>query len=181
MWVFLAAASVMLGSHVRAADRVLSSVLAESIEQSDVVGKLVDAIEASDLVVYLTRGDCPSGIPSCLMVSGTGPGVRYIRINFPMPFGLGRPGTWSRDALSIALAHELQHAAEIAQWPDVIDGRSLRAAYLRSGLDRGGRHLDTDAAIAAGEARRLELRHGNRRSARVVARSSTDGRPAGQR
>ena len=56
------------------------------------------------------------------------------------------------------IAHELQHAAEIAAWPEVSDGPSLQSAYLRRGLDRGRRHLDTDAAIEAGEARRLELR-----------------------
>ena len=92
------------------------------------------------------------------MMAGGDPEVRHVRINFRLPQGLGRASGWYRSELSIAIAHELQHAAEIAQWPEVIDGRTLEAAYLRRGLDAGRRHLDTDAAIDAGEARRAELR-----------------------
>ena len=62
----------------------------------------------------------------------------------------------------MAIAHELQHAVEIAGWPDVVDGATMQAAYTRHGLDRGGSHLDTDAAIQAGDERRAELR-GRRR------------------
>jgi hypothetical protein len=57
----------------------------------------------------------------------------------------------------------LQHAVEIAEWRDVVDGATLQAAYTRRGLDRGGTHLDTDAAIRAGDERRAELLRGRRR------------------
>ena len=85
------------------------------------------------------------------------------RINFQLPTGLGKPGGWHKDELSVVIAHELQHAAEIAGWPDVVDGATLQAAYTRRGLDRGGTHLDTDAAIQAGDDRRTELLRGRRR------------------
>ena len=163
MWALLAAASVALSPHVRSTDPFIAAVLADSIRTSAVVRKLVDVIVASNVIVYLARGDCPSGAVGCMMVGGGGPDVRYVRINFPLPSGLGRASAWSRDELSIAIAHELQHAAEIAEWPEVIDGPSLQAAYLRHGLDTGGSHLDTDAAIDAGEARRVELLRNSRR------------------
>ena len=75
-----------------------------------------------------------------------------------LPIGLGEPGGWHKDDRSVAIAYELQHAVEIAAWPEVIDGATLQAAYTRRGLDRGGTHLDTDAAISAGDERREELR-----------------------
>jgi hypothetical protein len=83
-----------------------------------------------------------------------GPDVRYIRINFRLPLGLGKPGVQRKAELSVAIAHELQHAVEILGWPDVGDSETMYAAYTRSGLDRGGDHLDTDAAIRAGDERR---------------------------
>ena len=58
-----------------------------------------------------------------------------------LPIGLGKPGGWHKDDLSVAIAHELQHAVEIAGWPDVVDGATLQAAYTRRGLDRGGSAL----------------------------------------
>jgi hypothetical protein len=179
MWAIIAAASVVLGSHVRTTDPAIGAVLADALERSAVVRRLVGVIDASNVIVYLARGDCPSGAVGCMMVGG-GPDVRYVRINFPLPSGLGRASVWSRDELSISIAHELQHAAEIVEWPEVTDGSSLQAAYLRRGLDNGGSHLDTDAAIEAGEARRLELRHGSRRVPGHAAGGATDGRRGGR-
>jgi hypothetical protein len=92
------------------------------------------------------------------MVASRGPDVRHARINFQLPIGLGTSGFWHKDDLSVAIAHELQHAVEIAAWPEVVDGATLEAAYTRRGLDRGAEHLDTDAAIQAGDERRAELR-----------------------
>jgi hypothetical protein len=55
------------------------------------------------------------------------------------------------------LAHELQHAAEVAGWPDVVDGATLLAAHTRAGHLPSGMRLDTDAPIKAGELTRAEL------------------------
>ena len=96
------------------------------------------------------------------MITRSGPGIRHVRINFRLPIGLGKPGGWHKDDLSVAIAHELQHAAEISAWPEVVDGASMEAAYTRRGRDRGGMYLDTDSAIHAGLARRAELRERRR-------------------
>jgi len=137
---------------------MLAVALTEGLRRSEVIRRLVAVIDASDVIVYLARGDCPRPAVACLMVTSRGAGVRHVRINFRQPIGLGKPGGWHKDDLSVAIAHELQHAVEIAGWPDVIDGETMQAAYTRRGLDRGGRHLDTDAAIKAGDDRRAELR-----------------------
>jgi len=181
MWaIVVAASSLALSPHVRATDPVIAAVLATSLDESAVIQKLAGAIEGSNLLVYLARGDCPRPATACLMMAGGGPEVRYVRINFTLPSGLGRARAWSRDELSISIAHELQHAAEIAAWPEVTDGPSLQSAYLRRGLDRGGSHLDTDAAIDAGEARRVELLRNSRRVPGRRAGASTVARQGGR-
>jgi hypothetical protein len=64
---------------------------------------------------------------------------------------------WDLPALRkiAALGHELQHAVEIADQPDVVDPASLALAYGRIGSERGLRSteplFDTDAAVAAGQ------------------------------
>jgi hypothetical protein len=163
MLAILAAASLVVSTQVRTRDPVLGPALTEGLRQSTVIRRLVDVIDASDVIVYLARGDCPRPAIACVMMAGGGPDVRYVRINFRLPTGHGKPGFWHKDELAVAIAHELQHADEIAEWRDVVDGATLQAAYTRRGLDRGGTHLDTDAAIRAGDERRAELLRGRRR------------------
>lgn len=163
MLTIVTAAALVIGSHVRSTDPAISSALAEGLRHSEVIRRLVDVIDASNVIVYLARGDCPRPAVACLMMASNGPDFRYIRINFRLPVGLGTKGGWHRDELSVAIAHELQHAAEIAGWPEVIDHVTLQAAYGRRGVDRGAAHLDTDAAVRAGEDRRAELLRGRRR------------------
>ena len=158
----IAAASVVFGSHVLTEDPVIGPALQDARLSSAVIRRLVDVLDASNVIVYLARGDCPRPAVACLMVSSRGPGVRHLRINFTLRTELGKPGGWHKDDLAVAIAHELQHAVEIAGWPDVVDGVTMQAAYSRRGLDQGGSHLDTRAAIQAGDDRRAELR-GRRR------------------
>ena len=158
MLTIIATASLVAGSHVRSDDAVIGAVLKDGLLGSAVIQRLVDVIDDSNVIVYLARGNCPRPAIACAMVAGGGPDVRYIRINFRLSLGLGKPGVWRKAELSVAIAHELQHAVEIVGWPDVVDSATMYAAYTRSGLDRGGDHLDTDAAIRAGDERRAELR-----------------------
>jgi len=175
MLTIIATASLVAGSHVRSEDAVIGAILQDGLLSSVVIQRLVDAIDDSNVIVYLARGNCPQLTTACVMMAGGGPGVRYIRINFRLPSGMGKPGVWRKAELSVAMAHELQHAVEIAGWPDVVDSETMRAAYTRSGLDRGAEHLDTNAAIQAGEDRREELLRGRRRMTRpaTTTRSKT--------
>jgi hypothetical protein len=158
MFTIIATALLVAGSHVRSEDAVIGAVLRDGLLGSAVIQRLVDVIDDSTVIVYLARGNCPPPAIACVMVTGGGPDVRYIRINFRLPQGLGKLGVRRKAELSVAIAHELQHAGEIAGWPDVVDSETMHAAYTRSGLDRGGHHSDTDAAIRAGDERRAELR-----------------------
>jgi hypothetical protein len=154
--------SVTSVPHVRSSDPMIAAALADGIKNSPTIRRLVDIIDASNLIVYLEKGRCPEVAVSCLMMAGGTRDARYVRVNFFLQEKVGRSMVWHPNDLSIAIAHELQHAAEIAAWPDVVDAETLVTAYRRSGLDRGSEHLDTDAAIRAGEARREELRERRR-------------------
>ena len=60
MWAIIAAASVVLGSHVRIdgrGDRRRAG--RRLLEKSAVIRRLVGVIDGSNLLVYLARGDCP--------------------------------------------------------------------------------------------------------------------------
>jgi hypothetical protein len=163
MLAIIVVASMVASSNVRSTDPVIGAALTEGVLGSDVIRRLVEVIDASDVIVYLARGDCPRPAVACLMMGGSGSGVRYVRINFQLPIGLGKKGGWHRDELSVMIAHELQHAAEVAQWPDVVDNATLEAAYARRGLEHGWFRLETDAARQAGDDRRAELLRQRRR------------------
>jgi hypothetical protein len=56
------------------------------------------------------------------------------------------------------IAHELQHAVEVAGDPGVVDDAGLVALYRRIGHNSAGGHsYDTDAARTAGHTVRDEL------------------------
>jgi hypothetical protein len=135
---------------------VIGAALEDGVRRSATIRRLGDVIDASDLIVYLSRGNCPRPAVACLMMGPREPETRYVRINFRLPDGPGVPRAWHRDDLTAMIAHELQHAAEVAGWPDVVDGATLRAAHKRAG-HLAGMRLDTDAAIKSGDVTRLEL------------------------
>ena len=92
----------------------------DGLLRSEVIRRLVDVIDASDVIVYLARGDCPSRAIACLMVAGGGPDVRYVRINFRLPIGLGQ-------------------ARRLAQGRSVSCDRARTAACRRNRRVAGGR------------------------------------------
>ena len=163
MWTIVVAASLTITSNVRSTDPVIDAALTEGVLRSEVIRRLVEVIDTSDVIVYLARGRCPKPAVACLMMAGGGFGFRFVRINFQLPIGLGKKGGWHRDELSVMLAHELQHAAEVARLPGVVDAATLDAAYARHSLEQGWFRLETDAAQKAGAERRRELERQRRR------------------
>ena len=162
MWVLALAASAIIGSNVRSTDARLTKVIADGVRHSPLIRRLTDVIDASDVIVYVERGECPSPATSCVLIGPRAGGVRFLRIRFTIDHGLGKRA-WHRDELSVMLAHELQHAAEIAQWRDVVDDATLMGAYTRRGLVLSESRLETHAARRAADERRAELRGRRRR------------------
>ena len=132
--------------HIRATDPWLLTLLAEGAAGSPTFRDLVERLGRSDVIVYLRaeRCDLPN-VAGCLtLLSGT-TGVRYVLIRLgPLPFRV--------QELAI-LAHELQHAVEIADRPSIVDNDSLLRAYAEIGhvSDVGTRvSADTEQAIRIG-------------------------------
>ena len=132
--------------HIRSPEPQMRALIADAIDRSATVRALVARITASDVVVFVACEDDPDVRPSGRLNFMTAAGgVRYVVIRL-------KP---KRRAAAIAmLAHELQHAAEIADAPAIVDEHSLAREYERIGYRghalHGGLAFDTKAAVDVG-------------------------------
>lgn len=132
--------------HIRTSDPHLRALIDQATVTSATVRALIDRITASDVIVFVTREPDPSvradGRLNFMAAAG---GFRYVIVRLkPM-----------RRAAAIAmLAHELQHAAEIADAPSVVDEAALAREYERIGYRSHAAHgreaFDTKAAVETG-------------------------------
>ena len=109
------------------------------------------ALNRSDVIVYIESG---RGLPSTIagrMLLAAGPdGQRYLRIQVT--------GHTRSNELIALVGHELRHALEVAESPEVRDERTLITLYERIGHPVGGNHrYDTAAAQDTGRQVRIEL------------------------
>jgi hypothetical protein len=126
---------------VRPLGREAEQLLAEARRLSPTVRRLLAELEASDLFVYVEFRIPRSIRTGQLALVGAGVGVRYLKIEI---FGVDYVKAnipW--------LAHELQHAVEIASAPEVTDNAVVRRLYERIGRpSRSGQDsFETAAAI----------------------------------
>lgn len=123
---------------LRTLDHQLALLIQQGIEQSPTFKRLVDGVQRSDLIVHVERHnrfrEGHSG--SCRLVGACG-GQRYVRI--------GLSSLLNQRELIVLLAHELQHANELAAAPYVCDEVGMREFYCSIG--EAGRHgYETEAA-----------------------------------
>ena len=111
-------------------------LLEDGPAQSPTVARLLKAIGRSDLIVYVATGILR--VPGRLELACAKPGVRFLRITINVPDAEPR--------LIAALAHELQHAVEIAGAPEVTDAASLAGYYREHGQCMTGNEYCTKAA-----------------------------------
>jgi hypothetical protein len=137
---------------VRPLGREAERLLAEARRLSPTVRRLLAELEASDLFVYVeVRPVLPSRTAQ-LALLGSGAGVRYLKIKIHRNNVGGAGISW--------LAHELQHAVEIASAPDVTDEAGFVRLYRRIGHRNSsgpGESFETDAAIEVGNQVLAEL------------------------
>jgi hypothetical protein len=139
--------------HVRPQDSQMRALIDDAIASSATVRALVARIAASDVVVFVACERNPSvkaqGRLNFMTSAG---GLRYLVIRL-------KPAR--RSAAVAMLAHELQHAAEIADTPSIVDGESLGREYgrigYRSQTSHGGVAFDTKAAVETGRRVAAEL------------------------
>jgi hypothetical protein len=116
---------------IRPESPVLKAVMATALERSATFRSLVERIERSDLIVYVTCSQFESvTLAGRTLLASARPGVRYVRVQILCQ--------QSQPALVSIVAHELQHVVEIGrrQRPSTTDhfvGCSRRSASLRVG------------------------------------------------
>ena len=114
------------GPRIRPTDQRSAAMLQNGSERSQLLRALVERIDAAYVVVYLgfdSRMD--NSLSGRLTFMGNGGKYRYVRVALnPRIAG---------DILIAALAHELQHVAEIIAHPEVTSETSLRRLYERIG------------------------------------------------
>ncbi len=165
-----AASPVRLGAtdHVRPLGAPAAVLLAEATDRSPVVRQLLEELAHTDLVVYVENPMETSGhsAPAHLAFLSAGGGTRYLLVR------VARWGVapWEQIA---RLAHELQHAIEIARAPDVRDTAGMAALYRRIGWEAGRGRFESEEALATGNLVRRELtRFSSRRRPAMAAASA---------
>jgi len=134
--------AVSPASHVRAADNA-RALLGDAAARSATVRELIERLEASDVIVYVEITASPHiPLARTKLVVATA-GARFLRI--------GLRSTLSPFDVLPLIAHELQHAVEIADRPDVRDDNAMRRLFTAIGHRSGHDGFETD------EARRIEL------------------------
>jgi len=137
--------------HVRSTQPRTEQMLDIGAVRSPTFASLRATLEATDVFVYVqTVTHMKPNLDGRLtFLSSTGK-YRYLSIEVRASLPLN-------DLLS-AIAHELQHAVEVAGSVDVRDSRSMGTFYERIGVSRGARtSFDTAAARETGARVRSEL------------------------
>jgi len=110
--------------HVRAVDRRINTIFEGGMSRSATFRRLVDILDRSDVIVYVdpkaTRPALGGYLAHNVVAAG---GYRYVHIAVNM--------SGAQDRLVPLLAHELQHAVEIAQDPDARDELSVKQLFDR--------------------------------------------------
>lgn len=140
-----------LPGNLRADSAWIADIACRHLARSPTLTRLRDELAAARVVVYMhDAANADDGIEGRLRLIGAASGWCYLRID------LHRQRS---DAASAALvAHELQHALEVAD-AGIVDRASWQALFARIGIRDGRRpgHVDTAEAILAGVATLREL------------------------
>src|SRR5262245_10241808 len=125
-------------TRVRSNDQYLIGLIRRGYDQSPTFKGLVDALQHSNVIVFVQMGRCAGGrIRSCLVAVAGSDRDRHIRIRLD-------PQHTIENGMIAAAAHELQHAVEVAERPEVIDNASLAALYRRIATGRCGQGLSEE-------------------------------------
>jgi hypothetical protein len=116
-------------TRVRAPETFMIELVREGYERSPAFRELVDTLQRSNVIVVVEPGLCAGGrIRSCVVAVAGSARDRQIRIKIDTHA--------SHDRLIATIAHELQHAVEIAERTDVFDGAAALKLYRNIGLGR---------------------------------------------
>jgi hypothetical protein len=127
-----------------------AKLLDEGMRRTAAMRELVDELRRSDVVVYVDLDpNEPGGLEGSTRFRVATAEVRYLRV-------------WLQprrcdEALLAVLAHELQHAVEVARATGVRTPEAFKALYTAAGRSANVNKYETAAALAMGERMRREL------------------------
>jgi hypothetical protein len=134
--------------NIRPLNDAAEELLRVSTERCPTIDRLGRYLETSNVVVYLTVMpllDYDTGATRFMSSAG---GTRYLAIDVN-----SMNDTWSVVGW---LAHELQHAVELAENPDVVDAETMAALYRKIGWPVSDTEWETDEAVRVGHEAQLE-------------------------
>jgi hypothetical protein len=114
---------------VRPEGAAMRAVIDRGLQRSATFRDVNARLEDAQVVVYVRFSSCSPGVPACLLWASTNRDVRRLVIKIDR---FGR----SADELTALLAHELQHANEVASDPEITD----LASFQKSFAARGWKH-----------------------------------------
>jgi hypothetical protein len=156
------------GPRLRPHDSRVATLLRVGLHRSPTLRALVDRIEESRVIVYLEmQSTIRRHFSGCLTWVTAAEAFRYVRASINPDL--------NPDQQIAAIAHELQHALEIAEHPQVDSEAAMVALYQQIGDQRraGSTHWDTAEARAVGKMVRRELGQGAASMAAEVPASIT--------
>ena len=116
---------------VRPEDAAIRALIDRGIERSATFRDLITGLDNADVIVYVRFSRCSQRVPACLFWASADTDARRLLIKIDR-FG-GSP-----DGLTALLAHELQHANEVASDSEITD----LASFQNSFASRGWKHRD---------------------------------------
>jgi hypothetical protein len=143
LWLLPTAAAAQT-ANVRIVDRELNTLFEVGLAQSPTLDALVTEVNAAPILVF---ADCNMQMPSRIgghlnLLTSVGQ-TRYVRVSVDCALA-------SRQQIAL-LAHEIQHALEIAGRPDVLDEDDMESLYEQIGFTTlkhsGHTRMETAAAI----------------------------------
>ena len=138
-------------ARVRGGSQRMVAAIHDAVAGSQTLRNLIDQIDRTDGIVYVMEGTCKHGVRACLLLTMTlmGPNrVLWILVD---------PRKIDCDLMR-SIGHELQHAVEVLSHHRIRSGSAMTLLYMKQGTAREGGHFETDAAMKAGDAVRVELR-----------------------
>jgi hypothetical protein len=125
-------------THLRATSPIVRSLIDEAAVSSPIVNRLISQLENSDTIVYVELTGSPEIPRARTTLAAATCEFRFLRISINV---LIPP----IDRLPL-LAHELQHATEIAGAIEARDENGIRELYNRIGVWGGADRYETRAA-----------------------------------
>ena len=134
---------------VRPEEPAVRELITNGMTRSTTFRDLSARLDQSDVVVYVRFAPCSGNVAACLQWASESGGSRLLVIK------LDRFGR-SPNELTALLAHELQHANEVASAPEIRDLESFRKSFAERGSSNAD-GFETERAKDVGRRVSVEL------------------------